>query len=279
MKIDAHFHCWQLARGDYGWLTPALAPIYRDVAVADWQAQAAPRGVTGGVLVQAAPTEAETRFLLAQANANPAVLGVVGWVDMLAADAPTRIEALARHPRLKGLRPMLQDIADLEWILQPALEPALRAMAACGLVFDALVKSAHLPHVLTLAARHPDLRMVIDHCAKPGIAADEWQPWADGISRIANETRAMCKLSGLMTEAGPRPPPGAVRRWGEHVLQCFGAKRVVWGSDWPVLELAGSYEQWWSEAQELLAGLDIEGQAAVMGGNAMGLYRLQVPPP
>ena len=278
-RIDAHFHCWQLARGDYGWLTPALAPIYRDVAVADWQAQAAPLGITGGVLVQAAPTEAETQFLLAQADANPAVLGVVGWVDMLAADAPARIEALARHPCLKGLRPMLQDIPDAQWILQPAMEPALRAMARCGLVFDALVKSVHLPHILTLAVRHPDLRMVIDHCAKPDIAAGEWQPWADGIARIATETRAMCKLSGLMTEAGLRPPAGAVRRWGEHVLQSFGAGRVVWGSDWPVLELAGSYEPWWKEACGLLAGLDAAGRAAVMGGNAMELYRLQLPRP
>jgi L-fuconolactonase len=276
-KIDAHFHCWQVARGDYGWLTPALAPIYRDVTVTDWQAQSAPHGITGGVLVQAAPTEAETHFLLAQADANPAVLGVVGWVDMLAADAPARIEKLAIHPRLKGLRPMLQDIADAEWILQPAVTPALHAMADCGLVFDALVKSAHLPHILTLAARHPELRMVIDHCAKPDIAAGEWQPWADGIARIANETQAMCKLSGLMTEAGPHPQPGAVRRWGEHVLQSFGADRVVWGSDWPVLELAGSYAQWWGEAQQLLAGLDAKGQSAVMGGNAVRLYRLDRP--
>jgi L-fuconolactonase len=272
--IDAHFHCWQLARGDYGWLTPALAPIYRDVTVADWQAQSAPHGITGGVLVQAAPTEAETQFLLAQADANPAVLGVVGWVDMLAADAPARIEKLARHPRLKGLRPMLQDIADAEWILQPALTPALRAMTDCGLVFDALVKSVHLPHILTLTARHPELRMVIDHCAKPDIAAGEWQPWADGIARIASDTKAMCKLSGLMTEAGSHPQPGAVLRWGEHVLQSFGADRVVWGSDWPVLELAGSYAQWWEEAQQLLAGLDAKGRAAVMGGNAVRLYRL-----
>ncbi len=273
-KIDAHFHCWQLARGDYGWLTPALAPIYRDVAVADWQAQSAPHGITGGVVVQAAPTEAETQFLLAQADANPAVLGVVGWVDFLAADAPTRIEKLARHPRLKGLRPMLQDIADAEWILQPAVAPALRAMADCDLVFDALVKPVHLPHIFTLAGRHPELRMVIDHCAKPDIAAGEWQPWADGIARIANETGALCKLSGLMTEAGPRPQPGAVLRWGEHVLQSFGASRVVWGSDWPVLELAGTYAQWWGEAQQLLAALDAKGQAAVMGGNAVRLYRL-----
>ena len=278
MSIDAHFHCWQPARGDYGWLNPALdpalAPICRDVAVTDWQAQALPHGVTGGVLVQAAPTEAETHFLLAQADAHPAVLGVVGWVDLLAADAPARIAALARHPRLKGLRPMLQDIGDPAWILQPALAPALRAMSDSGLVFDALVKSVHLPHILTLALRYPDLRLVIDHGAKPAIAANEWQPWADGMARLASQTQAMCKLSGLMTEAGPAPAPGAVRRWGEHVLACFGASRVVWGSDWPVLELAGSYSQWWHETQHLLTGLGVQEQAAIMGDNARRLYRL-----
>jgi len=276
--IDAHFHCWDLARGDYGWLTPALAPIYRDVAVVDWQEQSQPHGVRGGVLVQAAPTEAETRFLLEQADANPAVLGVVGWVDFLAADAPARIQALARHPRLKGLRPMLQDIADPEWILQPAAAPALRAMAGCGLVFDALVKSAHLPHILTLAGRHPELRMVIDHGAKPDIAVGEWQPWADCMARIANETQAMCKLSGLLTEAGPRPAPGAVRRWAEYVLQTFGADRVVWGSDWPVLELAAPYAMWWATSRQLVERLDEKGQAAVMGGNAARLYGLELPP-
>ena len=134
MSIDAHFHCWQLARGDYGWLTPAQAPIYRDVTVSDWRAESAPLGVSGGVLVQAAPTEAETHFLLAQADAHPQVLGVVGWVDWLAPDAPARIAALARHPKLKGLRPMLQDIADPAWILQPLLARALQAMADTGLV-------------------------------------------------------------------------------------------------------------------------------------------------
>ncbi|MEO8391068.1 MAG: amidohydrolase family protein [Polaromonas sp.] len=272
--IDAHFHCWQLARNDYGWLTPALAPIYRDVAVNDWQGQSAPHGVQGGVLVQAAATEAETHFLLTQADANPRVLGVVGWVDMLAPDAPARIEALARHPRLKGLRPMLQDIADAQWILQPELAPALHAMVECGLVFDALVKPVHLPHIVTLAQRHPDLRLVIDHAAKPDIAAGQWQPWADDMLRVAGETQAYCKLSGLMTEAGPNPVAGAVTRWGKRVLKTFGARRVVWGSDWPVLELAGSYAQWWDETQALLATLDVVDRAAVMGGNARELYWL-----
>ncbi len=272
--VDAHFHCWQLARADYGWLTPELAAIYRDVSVADWKAQAAPHGIPGGVLVQAAPTEAETHFLLAQADANPAVLGVVGWVDMLAKDASARITTLAQHPRLKGLRPMLQDLTDPAWILQPALTPALTAMVACDLVFDALVKAEHLPHILTLAQRHPNLRMVIDHAAKPDIAAGQWQPWAESLACIASETQAFCKLSGLMTEAGPNPPTGAVTRWSEHVLTSFGAQRVVWGSDWPVLELAGSYAQWWQATQTLLAPLNDAARAAVLGGNARRLYRL-----
>jgi L-fuconolactonase len=277
MTIDAHFHCWQLARGDYGWLTPALAPIYRDVAVSDWQAESAPHGVTGGVLVQAAPTEAETAFLLAQADAQPAVLGVVGWLDLAAGDAPARIERLARHPRLKGLRPMLQDMMDAEWILQPALDPALRAMVDCGLVFDALVKPVHLAHILTLAGRYPSLRIVIDHAGKPDIAAGQWQPWADGMVRLASQTGACCKLSGLLTEAGPTPAPGAVQPWAAHVLACFGADRLVWGSDWPVLEMAGSYAQWWAETRQLLAGLSPQAQDAMMDGNARRLYRLPAP--
>ena len=274
MSIDAHFHCWQLARGDYAWLTPAQGVIYRDVAVADWEAQSAAHGVTGGVLVQAAPTEAETLYLLRQAELHKTVLGVVGWVDMLHIDAPERIRQLARHPKLKGLRPMLQDLDDPRWMLQRGLDPALRAMADCGLVFDALIKPVHLAHVLTLSQRYPDLRLVIDHAAKPDIAAAQWQPWADGLAAIASESRALCKLSGLMTEASPSCAPDAVRPWGEFVLKTFGPRRVVWGSDWPVLELNGNYAQWWQTTQALLAGLTPAERTAVLGENARRLYRL-----
>ncbi|CAN5492979.1 amidohydrolase family protein [soil metagenome] len=275
MSIDAHFHCWQLDRADYGWLTPVLGPIYRDVRVTNWQEQATPHGVTGGVLVQAAPTEAETQYLLEQADAHAAVLGVVGWADLLAPDAAERIAALSRHPRLKGLRPMLQDIADPQWILQPALEPALRAIEDRGLVFDALVKPVHLPHILTLARRHTHLKIVIDHAAKPDIAAQQWQPWADDMARLAQETAAVvCKLSGLMTEAGAEAIPAAVRPWADHVLKSFGPKRVLWGSDWPVLELAGSFAQWHDESMRVLAHLSSQDHEAVMGGNAQRIYRL-----
>jgi L-fuconolactonase len=274
MNIDAHFHCWQLARADYGWLTPALTPIYRDVAVSDWQAQATPCGVSGGVLVQAAATEAETEFLLTLANASPAVLGVVGWVDWLAPDASARVARLARQPKLKGLRPMLQDIADPQWILQPALAPVMQAMADHGLVFDALIKPVHLPRILELAHRHPALRIVIDHGAKPDIAGDVWQPWADGLARLASDTQCMCKLSGLLTEAGPTPAPGVVARWAKHILSVFGPDRVLWGSDWPVLELAADYALWWRETGELLYDLSPAQRGAVLGDNARRMYRL-----
>lgn len=275
MIVDAHFHCWRLARGDYGWLTSALAPIYRDVTVEDWQREARPLGVQAGVLVQAAPTEAETLFLLSEAARHDAVRGVVGWVDLLARDAPERIAQLAAtQPKLKGLRPMLQDIADPDWILQPALAPALDAMAAHGLVFDALVKPLHLPRVLVLCDRHPDLQVVINHGAKPNIAQGQWQPWADDLARLARTTSADCKLSGLLTEVGPSPVREAARRWAEHLLDCFGAQRVLWGSDWPVLELAAGYREWWDDTQALLAPLPTAQRGAVLGGNAQRVYRL-----
>ncbi len=274
MIVDAHFHCWQLARADYGWLTPALAPIYRDVAIADWQAQAGACGVQAGVLVQAAPTEAETEFLLALAEHEDAVQGVVGWVDLLATDAPARIARLAARPRLKGLRPMLHDLPDPAWILQPALAPALHAMVDHGLVFDALVRPLHLAPLLQLCRRHPQLRVVIDHAGKPDIAGAAWQPWADAMTRLADQSQAVCKLSGLLTEAGRAPAPRTTRRWAAHVLDGFGAQRVMWGSDWPVLELASTYSAWWSETRTALATLSPRERAAVLGETAALTYRL-----
>jgi L-fuconolactonase len=273
--VDAHFHCWRLARGDYGWLTPALAPIHRDVTIEDWQREARPLGVGAGVLVQAAPTEAETEFLLGEAVHHGAVRGVVGWLNLQARDAPRRVEQLAAtQPKLKGLRPMLQDIDDPDWILHPSLAPALDAIATSGLVFDALVTPRHLSRVLALCARHPALRVVIDHGAKPDIAHGRWQPWAEDLARVAKETSAVCKLSGLLTEAGPQPVRGAARRWAQHLLDCFGPQRVLWGSDWPVLELAASYRDWWDDTQALLAPLNASERSAVLGGNAVRVYRL-----
>lgn len=275
--IDAHFHCWQLARNDYGWLTPELAPIYRDVSVADWQQQAQAWGVRAGVLVQAAPTTQETAFLLRQAQSNPAVLGVLGWIDMLAPDAVQQVARCAEQPLLKGLRPMLQDLSDPDWILQPAIQPVLSAMAQAGLVFDALITPVHLPRILALTQAHPDLTVVVDHGAKPVIDAKALPAWAQAMAQLANATPAdkvVCKMSGLWTEAPKGQPVEVVRPWCEALLAIWGPERLLWGSDWPVLEMAGAYGAWRTLSLEVLSPLSPQQKNAVLGDNARRIYRL-----
>ncbi|MCY3002631.1 MAG: amidohydrolase family protein, partial [Planctomycetota bacterium] len=156
-RIDAHQHFWKLERGDYRWLGPELAPLYRDFGPQDLAPLRARHRIDGSVAVQAADTVAETEFLLGLAERDASVLGVVGWVDLEAHDAPDTLARLAQHPKLVGIRPMLQDLPDERWILRESVAPALRALAELDLAFDALVKPRHLPHLVTLVERHPDL--------------------------------------------------------------------------------------------------------------------------
>jgi len=274
MQIDAHQHFWRLSRGDYGWLTPELRPIYRDFTPGDLRPLTAAAGVERTVLVQAAPTEAETGFLLELAENEPFVAGVVGWIDFEAPDAALRIAALAARPKLIGLRPMMQDIADDRWMLRAALSPALHAMTEEGLAFDALVLPRHLPILREFARRYPGLDIVIDHAAKPDIAAGALDDWARDIGAIAGETRLVCKLSGLITEAGPGWSAEQLRPYVEVLLEAFGADRLMWGSDWPVVNLAGSYASWRTASETLLASCSNDERAAIFGQTASVFYRL-----
>jgi L-fuconolactonase len=272
LRVDAHHHVWKVARADYGWLTPDL-PIYRDYGLPELRPLLGDINAT--VLVQAAPTEAETAFLLETAASSGGLVGaVVGWTDLSRPEAPERIAELAGQSLLRGLRPMLQDIRDTDWILQPSVQPALAAMARCGLRFDALVQPRHLPALLVLADGHPGLRVVIDHAAKPDIAKAAWQPWADGIARVARETSALCKLSGLVTEAKRGWAVDDLRRYVDHLLACFGAERLMWGSDWPVVDLAGGYARWREATSVLLAELSAPDRDAILGLTAARFYGL-----
>jgi L-fuconolactonase len=278
-RIDAHQHYWSLLHRDYGWLqpTPQLRAIYRDFGPADLHPHLDASGIDATVLVQAAPSEAETwRLLQLAAAPGRRVAGVVGWCGLLQADAPRRIATLAAQPLLKGLRPMLQDLADPRWMLQVALGPALQAMAEHHLVFDALVKGpAQLDALCEFAVRHPSLRIVLDHGAKPPIASGEMAGWAAAISRLAQSHNVMCKLSGLVTEAGAGWSAERLRPWVEHLLGAFGPQRLLWGSDWPVLKLVSDYADWWCASGELLAGLSAPQREQVLGGNAVRCYGLQ----
>jgi L-fuconolactonase len=273
-SIDAHQHFWQLARGDYGWLTPALAAIHRDFLPADLAPILARHGIARTIVVQAAPTIAETRFLLAIARATPFVAGVVGWVDFAARDAPDVIDRLAADPLLVGLRPMVQDIADDDWLAAPALAPAFDAMVTHRLVFDALVLPRHLPRLAKVVARHPALAVVIDHAAKPPIrdGARGLDPWRGALAALAAAPSVACKLSGLVTEAAPDWNVDTLRPFIAQVLDAFSPSRVLWGSDWPVVGLAGGYDRWRAATLALLADLAAPERAAILGGNAARTY-------
>ncbi len=275
MRIDAHQHFWSIARGDYGWLTPDLTAIYRDFLPDDLAPLLQQAGVEGTVLVQAAPTVAETEFMLSLADRTPFVKGVVGWVDFEAADAPAQIAALAAHPALVGLRPMIQDIADPNWMLGDALTPALAAVQEHDLTFDALTLPQHLGPLRQLLARHPRMRVVIDHGSKPLIRDGVTKGWAEDMSALAHETGAFCKLSGLVTEAAPDWKTDDLRPYVDHLLNTFGPSRLIWGSDWPVCTLASTYDRWVDTTDALLGALTTAERDAILGGNAARAYTLR----
>jgi L-fuconolactonase len=270
--IDAHQHFWRLARGDYGWLTPALAPIHRDFGPDDLAPILARHGIERTILVQATPTLAETEFLLAIACATPFVAGVVGWVDFEARDAPDTVARLAADPWLVGLRPMVQDIADDDWLACPAHAPVFEAMSAHGLVFDALVLPRHLPRLARVLERHPALAVVVDHGAKPRIREHAIDAWRADLATVATHPQVCCKLSGLVTEVPRDAGPDALLPYIDTLLGLFGPKRLAWGSDWPVVELAGGYDRWRQISLAALAGLSPAEQADVLGGTAERLY-------
>lgn len=277
MTIDSHQHVWRLSRGDYGWLTPALAPLYRDFGMADIDADRRAAGISGAILVQAAETIEETRFLLDVARTDPMVMGVVGWVDMASPHAPADIAVLAENDRLKGLRPMLQDMADTDWILSQSCHPALVAMEARKLAFDALVRPRHLPAITALARRHPGLAIVLDHAGKPD-PSEDLAHWRADLAALAACPNVVVKLSGLVTEAGPGWTVARLRPIVDALLEEFGPDRILWGSDWPVLLLAATHDAWWTATGDLLAPLGERDRAAILGGNAARVYRLAQAP-
>lgn len=270
-RVDSHQHFWRLERGDYGWLTPQAGPIYRDYLPADLAPQLARAGIDSTVLVQAAPTIAETLYLLELATENEFIAGVVGWVDFESPVAAESIATLAADSKLVGLRPMVQDIPDVAWMLKPELAPAIEAMIDHDLVFDALVLPKHLPVLLDFAELYPELRLVVDHGAKPQIRGGDIAEWRHDIQAVARGTNAVCKISGLVTEAGSASP-AQLAPPVDHLLEVFGPDRLMWGSDWPVCELVCSYEEWYQASEMLLVRLDALAREQIYSGTARATY-------
>jgi|694.fasta_scaffold01706_13 L-fuconolactonase len=275
-RIDAHQHFWRLARGDYRWLSPTLGPLWRDFEPEDLEPLLERHGIAGTIAVQAADTLAESLHLLDLGTRRDWILGVVGWVDLRSAEAVSDIETLSARGKLVGLRPMLQDL-EPDWILDPGCRPALEHMQRAGLAFDALVRPRHLAALVRLVECCPKLRIVIDHAAKPDLAAGPdwpgWGRWREELGLLA-EAGACVKLSGLLSEAQAGAGASQLRACVEELLELFGPERVLWGSDWPVLALRADYSRWIELTEELLRNCGPIEREAVLGGNARSFYRL-----
>jgi L-fuconolactonase len=280
MTVDAHHHLWDPRRRAYPWLSaPGLTPIQRPFGLADLKPEVAAAGVDHTVLVQTVPDLGETEeFLAIAATSAGLVAGVVGWLDLTApgvSDLIARLRAGAGGDRLVGARHQVQDESDPGWLLRADVSHGLTAVSAAGLVFDLLVRVPQLAAAHTVVSRHPRLRFVLDHAAKPPIAHGGWEPWASGIRALAAYPNVYCKLSGLVTEAAWTQWSAAqIRPYAEHVLDVFGPHRSMFGSDWPVCTLAGSYLDVYELARNLTATLDPAESHAVLHATAVDAYRL-----
>jgi L-fuconolactonase len=286
-RIDAHQHFWRLQRGDYRWLradVPALAPIHRDVEPDDLRPLLVRHHVVKTIAVQAADSEAETEHLLALARANDFIAGVVGWVDLSEQACVATLARWADQKALKAVRPMLQDLPEHDWIATRPHPAAVRELLRQGLRFDALVQPWHLESLLRFIDAWPALPVIVDHAAKPQLASGWSAPWADewrrGMRELALRPQVWCKVSGLLTEAAAPARAGgdagfeALWAVWQTLLELFGPQRLVWGSDWPVLELAADYGRWVSLSERLFAGLSDAERRAVWHDNAVRFYAL-----
>ncbi len=278
MQIDAHQHFWQISRGDYDWMTDEVSAIRHDILPKDARPLLAKHKIDGTVLVQAAATVAETEFMLSLADANTFIKAVVGWIDLDDPAAPNVMDHLMKWAAFKGVRPMLQDIDNTEWIMRPTVLKNLSALSARGLRLDGLILPRHLDVFFEVVDRYPDLSVVIDHCAKPVIAdgADAGDAWRKGMSRLASYPHVFCKLSGLVNEAGPRWTTQNLQAIVDHILAEFGASRVMWGSDWPVLNLVADYDQWRAASIKMLEPLSPQEKRDIFGGTATRFYGLDM---
>jgi L-fuconolactonase len=245
MILDTHQHFWKADRGDYHWMTPEIPILARDYLPDDLRSELRKTGVNQTILVQAAQTVNETDFLLKLAEEADFVAGVIGWFDLEDENFPNAYEEKQkRHPKLIGVRPMLQDLADDRWILRQKVIKNLSYLADQRTVFEFLTYTRHLPFVIQVLEEVPRLHAVIDHLSKPEIKAGKTEPWSDLISKIAGHENISCKLSGMVTEADHNAwTPEHLRPYIQHILDCFGEDRVMFGSDWPVCLRAASYAE------------------------------------
>ena len=276
MRVDAHHHLWRYTPEEYGWIDDTMQALRRDFMPEDLEREALTAGVEATVAVQARQTVAETAWLLQLAAQSELIRGVVGWLPIAADDFPSALERFDAGPLLKGLRHVVQ--GEPAGFLDGAeFNRGIAALRGPGLVYDVLIFAGQLAEATRFVDRHPQQQFVLDHIAKPEIAAGELEIWSKGIRELARRENVVCKVSGMVTEADwSQWSPASLKPYFDTVLEAFGPARLMAGSDWPVLTVACTYPRWWQTIAEWIAPLSATECEEIESGTAIRTYKLQV---
>ncbi len=273
--IDCHQHFWRYSASEYGWIGAGMDVLRRDFLPAELAPVAKAAGIGGTVAVQARQTIEETKWLLSLAAENPLIRGVVGWAPLISEGAEESIERLAANPLLKGLRHVLHDEPDDNYMLRPDFLRGVGLLERHKLVYDILIFERHLPQTLEFVDRFPGLTFVVDHVAKPRIREGVMEPWRTLMLALARRQNVYCKISGMVTEADWKKwRVEHLRPYFETVMEAFGPRRVMFGSDWPVVLLGSEYSLWADTVRSLAAKLSAEERDALFRGTATSVYKL-----
>ena len=274
MYVDSHQHFWKLSRGDYSWMTPDMKKLYKDFFPSDLEPLIKEKNISKTIIVQAADTVAETEFTLKLAEDHEFVAGVVGWVDLESPKTKETIDKLCESKFLKGVRPMIHDIENDEWMLQDNLKENINYLATKNLTFDALVRPQHLKHLIKFVQKFDFLPIVIDHIAKPKILNSEIDEWKKDMQALSGYQNVFCKFSGILTEVGENYSKTQIEPYVDFILNLFSPNKIMWGSDWPVLTMAENYSNWFDLAMDCCNNFSESEKNMIFANTAKNFYNI-----
>tara|TARA_B100000925_G_scaffold87771_1_gene63248 strand:+ start:474 stop:1316 length:843 start_codon:yes stop_codon:yes gene_type:complete len=277
--IDSHQHFWDPSRGDYHWMPKDNPILNRKYEVKDLSEASGSIDLHKTILVQAAATNAETEYMLHIAESSDLVCGVVGWVNFEEKDQLNQLRIFSKHPKFIGVRPMIQDIPDENWVLNKNFDIFFKSIIDLDLSFDALGFPIHLDNFYIIASKYPTLRFVIDHLMKPKICnnkQEEFIHWKNGMSKLSRLDNVYCKFSGMVTEACENWGEQDLKRYVDEILNLFTDKKIMWGSDWPVCNLRTNYLGWYNAAINLTNELSLAEKQNIFYNNSINFYKLKL---
>ncbi len=276
MKVDTHQHFWNLSEVAYPWLIPAYGPIYGTFEPKQLAPQVKAAGIEKTVVVQSANSYEDTASMLVHADYNDWIGAVVGWVDLLNPDATNqRLEQYKKHLKFRGMRHLIHEEKNPDWVIQDVVIESLKVLASHDMIFEVVaVFPNHLKHIPTLSEKVPNLKMAIDHLAKPPIKDKGMSPWSDQMKAAAENPNVYAKVSGLNTAAAADWSGSDLKPYIDFAVEAFSPNRLMFGSDWPVCILAGDYNQVWTETNKAIADYSQADKDALLGGTAAQFYKL-----